>query len=112
MAPIVSEKLDELQRLCQLHGVSKLWLFGSAARSAVRFDENSDLDFAVEFQSDLNRPRGFSDPFWKLYIALEDLFGRNIHLLEPDDIQKPSLREAVQQQRELIYDGARAVAAS
>jgi predicted nucleotidyltransferase len=78
----------------------------------VRFDESSDLDFVVELQRGPDQLRGFADPFWKMHIALEDLFRRPIHLLEHDKIGKQELRDAIERQRELLYDTTRAIAAS
>jgi predicted nucleotidyltransferase len=112
MVPLVADKLADLERLCRENGVVRLWLFGSGVGRGSRFDELSDLDFVVELQRSRSEIRGFADPFWKIYIALEDLFRRSIHLLEPHEIHKPELRDAVERQRELLYDASRAVAAS
>ena len=112
MVTLVADKLADLERLCRENGVARLWLFGSAVGRGARFDESSDLDFVVELQRGRDQLRGFADPFWKMYIALEDLFGRRIHLLEPHEIRKPELRDAIERQRELLYDATRAVAAS
>jgi len=111
MVSLVREKLSGIERLCREHGVVRLWLFGSASGSGQRFNEESDIDLVVALARGADQPRGFSDPYWQLQFALEDLFGRRVQLLEESAIRKPSLRDAILNQRELLYDAARAVAA-
>lgn len=68
----VREKLSgELNRLDQYH-VSKLWLFGSAARSE---GVVHDLDFLVEYKT----PPGLLD-FMELKFFLEEMFGLSVDL--------------------------------
>jgi len=67
-------------------GVTKLALFGSAARA--EDTGASDLDFVVEFE------RTSFDAYMALKELLEGLFERNVDLVLPDAI-KPRLRSRI-----------------
>ena len=72
-------------------GVSRIGLFGSAARDEAGPD--SDLDFLVEF-----RPGEKSyDHFFDLADFLEQLFGHRVDLLTVDSVS-PVLRERILQE--------------
>lgn len=89
LADIV-EKRDALAALCRRYGVTRLEVFGSAARG-VGFDPNrSDADFLVTFSPVArNDLAAFAD----LKEALENLLGRPVDLVE---------REAVEASRNFI----------
>lgn len=100
MVAIISGKIGELWALCEQFGVAKLELFGSAATG--EFDEaKSDLDFLVEFQC-LESINAF-DQFFGFQIALEELYGCSIDLVDPTAMRNPYFIESVNQSRELVY---------
>jgi len=68
------------------YGVTRLALFGSAARGTVR--RNSDLDFLVEF----DRPT--FDSYMGVKEYLEDAFRRKVDLVIRDSV-KPRLRTRI-----------------
>jgi len=71
-----------------LLGVSRIGLFGSAARGEMTGE--SDLDFLVEF-----RPGEKNyDRFFELGLLLESLFGRKVDLLTVESVS-PVLRERI-----------------
>ena len=47
----VGDRKDEIAGICQRYRVSRLEVFGSAARGADFNPETSDVDFLVEFES-------------------------------------------------------------
>ena len=90
----------ELVRLCRQYGVTRLDVFGSAARG--EFDpERSDVDFLVE----LDPPAGTSrfDAYFGLKEALEALLGRRVDLVGPSALANPYFAEAVERTREPLY---------
>ena len=101
MIPAVEERADELKRLCLIHGVRRLDLFGSA--SAGRYDPDwSDLDFLVEFQPyALN---AYADAYFGLLEALGRLFGRPVDLVVGSAIKNPYFLQSVEQTRTPIYE--------
>ncbi|MYH67351.1 MAG: hypothetical protein F4152_01905 [Dehalococcoidia bacterium] len=101
MAPAVAERAVELERLCRLHRVQRLDLFGSAATGAYRADE-SDLDFLVEFKpTDILGAR--ADSYFGLLEALEELFGHPVDLVVESAIENPYFRESVEESKTPLY---------
>ena len=100
LATIVSDHLDEVRHLCVEHHVRRLELFGSAANG--RFDSSaSDLDFLVDFET--LSPRDRADAYFGLLAALQDLFLREVDLVETEAVDNPYFRKAVDQQRTVLY---------
>jgi len=97
----LAEYSDELSRLCAIYGVKRLELFGSASRSD--FDlKNSDLDFLVEFAE--YRSTGAFDRYFGLKEDLERLFHRPVDLVEINAIKNPYFREAIEQDKVVVYE--------
>jgi len=69
------------------HGVTGLWLFGSAARGELTVA--SDLDLLVEFE----RPVSLFE-FARLQRRLQELLGRRVDLVTREAL-KPPLRERI-----------------
>lgn len=91
---------DKLSNLCAAYGVKRLELFGSALRSD--FDlEQSDLDFLIEFAD--NHPIGAFDRYFGLKEDLERLFQRPVDLVELKAIKNPYFRQAIEQDKVLVY---------
>lgn len=96
---IVEKKNDRLKRLCEKYKVAKLYVFGSVISS--RFNEESDIDFLVTFDKiDLE---DYADNYFDLKFSLEDLFKRNIDLLEEKAIKNPFFKRTIDNSKELIY---------
>lgn len=99
-ARLVTDRLMELTSLCARFPVSRLWLFGSATGDNFRFD--SDLDFLVEFGA-LNG-RSYSESYFGLLDALEDLFERPVDLANVKNISNPYLWKSILKTRRLLYE--------
>jgi predicted nucleotidyltransferase len=97
---IVTEQLDAVRRLCRKHHVARLELFGSATSS--RFDfEHSDLDFLVDLAQ--LPPTERADAYFGLLAGLQDLFQRDIDLVEVQAIHNPYLEQAIEAGRTVLY---------
>jgi predicted nucleotidyltransferase len=97
---LIQQYREQIQELCQRHGVIRLELFGSAARGD--FDpQKSDLDFLVEFK-DLGWKGSFKR-FMGLKLELERLLGHPVDLVEPKAISNPYFAQVVNQHRALVY---------
>ncbi|MHA7129927.1 nucleotidyltransferase family protein [Algoriphagus namhaensis] len=90
---------EAINALCEKHKVAKLYAFGSVLSSA--FNEESDVDFLVEFQ--LTNISDFASNYFELQFALEDLLGRGVDLIEYSAIRNPYFKEEVDETKELIY---------
>lgn len=98
--PIVKDRLDAVQQLCRTHQVVRLELFGSAANG--RFEETrSDLDFLVEFKP--LSPSARADAYFGLLAALQDLFRRDIDLVEPAAVTNPYFKQSLDADRTVLY---------
>ena len=102
LADIV-EKRDALAALCRRYGVTRLEVFGSAARGA-GFDPNrSDADFLVTFSPVArNDLAAFAD----LKEALENLLGRSVDLVEREAVEASRnfiRRRAILSEAETVY---------
>jgi len=100
MTELLNEKLGALRELCNQFEVRRLDLFGSAARND--FDQTtSDFDFLVLFRRDgkLN----IADQYLGLLMALEDLFGRKIDLVDVDAARNPYFMAEALKHRVMLY---------
>jgi predicted nucleotidyltransferase len=100
----IAEKREALATLCRRYGVTRLEVFGSAAR-ALDFDpETSDFDFLVEFDQRIDLPSleqllGFAE-------ALEKLLGRPVDLVERKAVEASRnyiRRRAILREAETVY---------
>lgn len=83
MQAAISDKLDALADICQRCDVSRLELFGSAARDD--FDPaRSDADFLVTFKPAARNDISAVD---ELKEALEKLLGRPVDVVERETIE-------------------------
>jgi uncharacterized protein len=86
MNPLIMEKRDQIVGLCRRYRVRALELFGSA--TGERFDPaTSDLDFLVDYE-DVS-PKEHAACYFGLLFALEDLFGREVDLVEISAVRTP-----------------------
>jgi uncharacterized protein len=101
MHPAIAEKREALAALCRRYGVTRLEVFGSAARGHDFDPTRSDADFLVEFRKE----DGLSalDQFFGFAEALEEIFGRPVDLVDLSSVRNPYLRAAIDRSRELIY---------
>ena len=97
---VLTNQLEPLRRLCRRHKVARLELFGSAATG--KFDAaTSDLDFLVSFQP--LTPTARADAYFGLLADLQDLFARDIDLVEADAVTNPYFRKTVDATRTVLY---------
>jgi predicted nucleotidyltransferase len=87
---LLRQKRKDILQVASKHGVTRIRIFGSAARGESR--EDSDIDFLIE----VNGP---TTPWFpgSLVADLEKLLGRRVDVVEPDGIRKP-LRERILQE--------------
>jgi hypothetical protein len=97
---IVNERLDSVRQLCRAYHVARLELFGSAAKGG--FDTGtSDLDFLVEFEP--LTPAERANAYFGLLAALQDLFQREIDLVEDAAVTNPYFKQAIDADRTVLY---------
>ncbi|QEC58451.1 nucleotidyltransferase family protein [Flavisolibacter ginsenosidimutans] len=96
---VIEKHRRDIQKLCAQHKVKKLYAFGSALTP--KFNSDSDIDFIVDFESqDIDC---YADNYFNLKFALEEVFKRRIDLLEEKTIKNPYFKQAIENQRRLLY---------
>ncbi len=96
---LVEINIDKIRALCSKHKVGRLFVFGSVLTS--RFKNDSDIDFIVDFKDvDLY---DYADNYFELKFSLENIFKRDIDLLEDKAIKNPYLRQSIDSSKQLIY---------
>lgn len=96
---MIDSNMNKIKALCKKHKVIRLFVFGSVLTD--RFNEESDIDFVVDF--DRENVTDYFDNYFNLKYALEDLFKRKVDLLEEQTIRNPYLKKSVDQNKTLIY---------
>jgi predicted nucleotidyltransferase len=96
----LTDRTEEVAQLCRQFRVQRLDVFGSA--STGHFDPlTSDLDFVVVFES--LHPKEHADAYFGLLSKLQELFSRNIDLIELEAINNPYFLETVEESRSVLY---------
>jgi predicted nucleotidyltransferase len=89
---------DEITKLCRIHKIKYLMLFGSVLRED--FSSDSDIDILVEFQPD--HIPGFLK-FSLIQRELSTLLGRKVDLSTPNSLS-PYFRQEVLEMAQVIYE--------
>lgn len=97
----IADRKDEIAGICRRHRVSRLEVFGSAARGTDFDPETSDVDFLVEFEPP-TLP-GISKRYAGLTRDLRAALGREVELLRIGTIDNEYLQAAIDRSRALVY---------
>jgi len=87
---ILDQYSNDIYLLCASHKVRRLYAFGSVLTE--KFNKNSDIDLIVEF-----------DPIDVTKFSLQDMLQRSVDLLEEKAIKNPYFKQAISQNRKLVY---------
>ena len=96
---LIERNIDKIRDLCSRHKVRRLFVFGSVLTD--RFKKDSDIDLVVDFQ-DVNLYE-YADNYFDLKESLENLFKRNVDLLEEKAIKNPYLKQSIDSSKQLVY---------
>jgi hypothetical protein len=78
MNSIILSNIKKIRYIFEMHKIERAFIFGSAVTGG--FNENSDLDFLVRFQPDLD-PLEKGELWWNLHDKLRDFFNREIDIV-------------------------------
>lgn len=100
MDGINRKHIDQISNLCEKHNVKSLYVFGSVLTT--EFNDESDIDFIVDFlpQDVLE----YTDNYFNLKFALEEILKREIDLLEEKAIENPYFKQVVNENKQLVYE--------
>jgi predicted nucleotidyltransferase len=96
---IIDKNKDNLNKLCTLYHVEKMYLFGSALNA--NFNDKSDVDLLVKFKP--IELALYFDNYMRFKEKLESLFGREVDLVEEQALRNPILIKSINKSKELIY---------
>lgn len=97
---LIDENLEAIKTLCEKHKVEKLFAFGSVLSSS--FDEESDVDFLVDFKTEqIDR---YVRNYFSFKESLQTLFNREVDLIESLAISNPYFKEELEETKKLIYE--------
>lgn len=89
----------KIHELCKKHHVARLFVFGSVLKPS--FNENSDVDFLVDFsKTDFVH---YADNYFDLKFSLENLLNRKVDLIERKAIINPYLKEEIETTKAQVY---------
>jgi predicted nucleotidyltransferase len=89
----------QIADLCRKYNVRKLFAFGSVLTD--KFNEQSDIDLIVNF--DKNAVKDYFNNYFDFKYSLEDVFGREVDLLEDQPVRNSYLKKNIENTKILIY---------
>ncbi|UJW79043.1 nucleotidyltransferase family protein [Hydrogenophaga sp. SL48] len=101
MHPAIAQHRAAIAAICLRYRISRLEVFGSAARADDFDPASSDPDFLVEFAKDA-QPDLHS--FYGAKAELEQLLGRGVDLVEPGAVRNPYVLSSINRHREPVYE--------
>ncbi len=100
MNELIEANRDRIADLCRKYRVARLEVFGSAATGG--FDAaRGDLDFLVEFLPE--SPMGPFRQYFDFLLDLQNLFKREVDLVETSAIRNPYFARSVNASRKVLY---------
>jgi predicted nucleotidyltransferase len=100
MHPSIAQHRSGISAICQHYRISRLEVFGSAARADDFDPASSDADFLVEFAP--GAAPGLKS-FFGAKADLEQLLGRGVDLVEPGAVRNPYVLASINRSREAVY---------
>ncbi|NMM06119.1 nucleotidyltransferase domain-containing protein [Polaromonas sp.] len=100
MHPAIAQHRSGISAICQRYRISRLGVFGSAARADDFNPASSDADFLVEFAPDAELGL---NAFFGAKADLEKLLGRGVDLVEPGAVRNPYVLASINRSREAVY---------
>ena len=89
----------QITDLCRQYHVNKLFAFGSVVTGG--FNEQSDVDLIVDFDKQAIRDHFLN--YFDFKYSLENIFQREVDLLEEQPIRNSYLRRNIEKSKNLIY---------
>ena len=100
MHPAIALHRTGISAICQRYRISRLDVFGSAARADDFNPASSDVDFLVEFAPGMHPGL---ETFFGAKDDLEKLLGRSVDLVEAGAVRNPYVLASINRNREAVY---------
>ena len=96
---MIELNMNRIVALCKKYKVNRLFVFGSVLTD--KFNGESDVDMIVDFKKE--EVGDYFDNYFDFKYSLQDLFGRDVDLIEEQSIKNPYFKSNVESTRQLIY---------
>ena len=96
---IDENKISQIKKLCELNKVKTLFAFGSVVRDD--FNDSSDVDLVVDI--DETDPYIYTDLYFNIKEKLENIFKRQVDLLEERAINNRFFRQELEKTKVKLY---------
>jgi uncharacterized protein len=100
MLPLIAERRSEIADICRRFAVSRLAVFGSAARGEDFDPARSDVDFLVDYEPAANAELG---DYFALRDELAAAVGRPVDLVVEGSVRNPFVRAGIERSAETVY---------
>ncbi len=97
---LIERNINLLVQCCESHHVKSMWLFGSALNES-QFNDESDIDFIVEFEP--FPILDYADNYFNLKDQLETTFNRSVDLVSTSSLSNPYFIQEVDRTKRLIF---------
>ena len=100
---LIEHNLQHIIELCKKYMVKRLFVFGSILTD--RFNDNSDIDFSVDFDRDsINADKlDWADLFFGFLDELQTVLKRKVDIVFEDYINNQYFRKELDRTKQLIY---------
>jgi len=98
---LIEMNIDKIIALCKKYKVARLWVFGSILTP--HFNDQSDVDFLVDFDEEKVALLDYADNFFDFIHAVESVVGRKVDMVVNKSIHNRFFRTEVNETRRLIW---------
>ena len=100
---LIERNLQDILKLCKKYRVKRLYVFGSILTD--RFNENSDIDFSVDFDREsINADNlDWADLFFGFMEGLQNILKRKVDIVFEDFINNKYFRNELDRTKQIIY---------
>lgn len=95
----IDNYIQQIIDLCKKHKVKSLYAFGSVLTP--KFNADSDIDLLVDFNA--IAAEDYFDNYYSLKESLENIFQREVDLVEDKGIRNNVFRRVVDRTKQIIY---------
>ena len=98
---LIEMNIDRIIALCKKYRVARLWVFGSI--HTPRFNNDSDVDFLVDFDERNIDLLDYGDIFFSFIHEIEAVVGRRVDMVVNKSIKNRFFRAEVDETRKLLW---------
>lgn len=98
---LIEMNIDKIVALCKKYKVARLWVFGSILTP--RFNDDSDIDFLVDFDEKHIELLDYADNFFNFIHEIESVVGRKVDMIVNKSVKNRFFRTEIDETRRLLW---------